>query len=147
VSAASATGRGSVVVDTMVFGAKLVPRGKATVERYRPVLAGRSVLVSFVSLAEARFGARRARWGPAKMLELAAHFASADVVWPGDDLTDVYADLRNQCERAGHGLGAKIHEADRWIAATAVWLGVPLVSDDRIFREIDGLEVLTQPPG
>lgn len=46
----------------------------------------------------------------------------------------MYAQLRADCEAAGHALGQKEHTADRWIAATAIRLGIPLVSNDRIFR-------------
>ena len=42
-------------------------------------------------------------------------------------------------KRAGHGLGQRDHDADRWIAATALRLGVPLVSNDRIFERVPGL--------
>jgi predicted nucleic acid-binding protein len=54
----------------------------------------------------------------------------------GPELVTVYAMLRVACERAGHALAQREHTADRWIAATAVRLGVPLVSDDRIFEEL-----------
>jgi predicted nucleic acid-binding protein len=45
--------------------------------------------------------------------------------------------------RTGHGLRQKQHEADRWIAATALWLQVPLVSHDSIFAKVKDLELLT----
>jgi predicted nucleic acid-binding protein len=35
------------------------------------------------------------------------------------------------------------HDADRWIAAIAVRLGIPLVSNDSIFRDVPGLELET----
>ena len=50
-----------------------------------------------------------------------------------------YADLRVACERAGHALGQRDHDADRWIAATALRHGIPLVSNDRIFEGNPGL--------
>ena len=53
------------------------------------------------------------------------------------------AELRFSSERAGHGLGHKIHEADRWIAGTGIRLDVDLVSDDSIFRGIPSLTVRT----
>jgi predicted nucleic acid-binding protein len=52
--------------------------------------------------------------------------------------------LRAWCVRAGHGLGQKDHEADRWVAATAIWLGVPLVAHDAIFANVKGLQLLTR---
>ncbi|MGH9178459.1 MAG: hypothetical protein ACRD0N_07885 [Acidimicrobiales bacterium] len=53
--------------------------------------------------------------------------------------------LRVACERAGHALGQPEHDADRWIAATAVQLGIPLVSDDRLFTGTPGLVFETAP--
>lgn len=53
----------------------------------------------------------------------------------------VCAELRASRGRAGHGLGHKIHEADRWIAATALRLEIDLASDDAIFRDVPGLTV------
>jgi predicted nucleic acid-binding protein len=55
----------------------------------------------------------------------------------------VCADLRSRSEQAGRALGQKLHEADRWIASTAIMLGADLVSDDGIFRDIPGLNVLS----
>jgi hypothetical protein len=46
---------------------------------------------------------------------------------------------------AGHALGQKIHEADRWIAASAIRLGVELVSDDSVFTDVPALTVLSRP--
>jgi hypothetical protein len=52
--------------------------------------------------------------------------------------------LRCWCVRAGHALGQKDHEADRWVAATAMWLGVPVVAHDAIFANVEGLNLLTK---
>jgi hypothetical protein len=41
-------------------------------------------------------------------------------------------------------LGQKEHEADRWVAATALWLQVPLAAHDRIFANVNNLELLTK---
>jgi len=51
--------------------------------------------------------------------------------------------LRFECERLGHALGQKLHEADRWIAATAIAGGLDLVSDDKVFVGTPGLSLLT----
>jgi predicted nucleic acid-binding protein len=52
--------------------------------------------------------------------------------------------LRAQCVKAGHGLGQKDHEADRWVGATAMWLDIPLVAHDAIFAHVEGLTLLTK---
>lgn len=44
--------------------------------------------------------------------------------------------MRTWCVRNGHGLEAKDHEADRWVAAAAVAEKLPLASEDAIFDGI-----------
>ena len=63
------------------------------------------------------------------------------IVQPDDQLMQTCAELRADCERAGLALGQKIHEADRWIASTAMRLGVELISDDGAFQNVPGLVV------
>ena len=132
-----------VVVDTGVFGARLTPSGRILAARYRPILEGRPAIISFVTAAELGYGARLAGWGPQRLQRLELEIARAEVVWAGPALAEAYASLRAWCVRTGHGLGQKEHEADRWVAATAVWLQVPLVSHDAIFTNVKDLDLLT----
>ena len=136
--------RGPVVVDTGVFGARLAPSGRLLAALYRPMLEGRPAVISFVTVAELEYGARLAGWGPDRLRRLEYEVGRAEIVWPGPHLTEVYATLRAWCARTGHGLGQKEHEADRWVAATALWLQVPLVAHDRIFANVNNLELLTK---
>ena len=117
--------------------------GAALEARYHRHLAGRPALVSFVTLVEVRYGAIWQSWGTARLRLLAAHLAQAEIAWPHEELAEVHVELRTWCRRTGHGLAGKEHEADRWIAATAMWLGLPLVSDDKIFLDVEGLTVLS----
>lgn len=129
----------TVVVDTNVFSTDLVRSTRPLLELYAPLLAGRQFLISFQTVAEIEFGVRRREWGPERMRRVAKHVGSAEVVWPGPELLRACVDLRVACERAGHALAQRDHDADRWIAATAVHLGVPLVSHDGIFKGVPGL--------
>ncbi len=134
--------RGPIVVDTDVFGADLVP-GSTLADLYEPIIVGRPAFISFQTVAELRFGALRRHWGETRMRRLDARIAEAEVVYPGPDLVFVYAQLRADCERIGHALSQRVHDADLWIAATAVRLGVPLVSNDGIFNRVPGLDIET----
>lgn len=136
--------RGPVVIDTGVFAARLTPSGSLLAARYRSVLEGRPAVVSFVTVAELGYGARLAGWGPGRLRRLEYEIARAEIVWPGPNLVEAYASLRTWCVRTGHGLGQKEHEADRWVAATAIWLQVPLVAHDGIFAAVKDLELLTK---
>jgi hypothetical protein len=55
----------------------------------------------------------------------------------------VCAQLRADCARAGHALGDKLHDGDRWIASAAIRLGLPLVSHDALFKGAPGLQLIT----
>ncbi len=131
--------RTAVVVDTNVFGATLLERTAWLVDLYGPVIRGRPVVISFQTVGELHFGAVRRGWGQARLLALDARIAASEVVHSTTALALAYARLRVACERAGHALGQRDHDADRWIAATAIHLGIPLVSHDGIFRDVPGL--------
>ena len=77
------------------------------------------------------------------MLKLEAKLGRVEIVHTGPELIQVYARLRTACANAGHALAQREHNADRWIAATAVRLGLPLVSNDGIFRAVPGLSLET----
>lgn len=136
--------RSLVVVDTGVFGANLAPAGQALTFAYRPLLHECRMAISFTTDAELRFGATLANWGQRRLQRLDTAIGRAKTIWPGPDLVHRYVSLRTWCARSGHGLGQKDHEADRWVAATALWLNVPLVAHDGIFFDVDGLELLTR---
>jgi predicted nucleic acid-binding protein len=81
------------------------------------------------------------------MLRLEAKVQRVEVVYSGPELVAKYAQLRADCEAAGHALAQKAHTADRWIAATAIRLGLPLVSNDGIFSGAPGLQLETLRSG
>lgn len=79
------------------------------------------------------------------MRRLEARIDEAETVHSGPQLVLIYAQLRVECEHVGHGLHQREHDADRWIAATAMGLGIPLVSNDGIFKDTPGLVLQTAP--
>ena len=109
------------------------------------MLAGRNILISFITVAELRYGALRAGWGAKRRNELEETIDTAKIVWPGHGLASEYAALRAECVAAGHGLAEKSNEADRWVAATARYVKVPLVSHDGVFVDAPGIDLLTVP--
>lgn len=131
--------RGPIVIDADVFSADL--SDTALIEVYEPIIVGRPAFLSFQTVAELRFGALRRGWGQVRMRKLDAKIATAEIVHSGDELVATYARLRADCVQLGHALGQREHDADRWIAATAFRLGIPLVSNDRIFEGAPGLRL------
>lgn len=141
-------GRSSaVVVDTMVVSALVnAHRHRAPAARFRAVIADRPIVVSFATVTEMRYGALKAGWGELRRRGLERDLTRLVVVQPDDQLMRTCAEVRVECERAGHPLGQKIHEADRWIAATAIRMGIELVSDDTVFAGVEGLVLAEGPP-
>lgn len=103
-------------------------------------------MISFVTVAELRFGARLAEWGTRRLARLEHQLEQVAAIWPVEESTliEAYVRLRTWCVKIGHGLGQKDHEADRWIAATALWLDLPLVAHDSIFTNVPELRLLTR---
>lgn len=131
----------AVVVDTMIASAWLGVRHSRRKARWAAVLEPVAWVLPFTVVAEMRFGAEVAGWGARRRGVLGRLIARAGVVPALAEVTDAYVDLRTWCVREGHGLGAKDHEADRWVAAVAVAGQLPLASEDAIF---DGLPHLAR---
>lgn len=133
-----------VVIDTMVASALLRRErrpGEAT--PYDSLVRGRRLVVSFATVAELRFGALNAGWGGLRMRALSRSLSALTVVEPAGDVVQRWAELRVECSRLGHPLGQKVHDSDRWIAATALARDLELVSDDKVFEAVRGLRLLT----
>lgn len=96
-----------------------MPHGRTLASGYGPLVDGSPVVISFVTVAELEYGDRRADWG----------HAPNRGPW---------------CVKNGLVLGHKDHEADRWVAATTLLLGIPLVSHDLIFARVNLLDLITR---
>jgi tRNA(fMet)-specific endonuclease VapC len=136
------------VIDTMIATAILVgTRNTVTadiLQRYEHHLRGISVVLAFATVCELRYGALKGGWGSKRINSMESWFNKVSIVLPDNDLVNVCATLRFECEQQGHGLRDKIHDSDRWIASTAIRYEVPLISDDTVFRGAPRLNLLQQ---
>ena len=130
----------AIVVDTMIASAWLGSKQSARQTRWQPVLSRSTWVLPFVVVAEMPFGAEVAGWGARRRGVLDRLVIASKVMPPLVEVTDAYVDLRTWCVRTGHGLGAKDHEADRWVAAVALAAKLPLASEDSIFDEVPDLK-------
>lgn len=132
----------AVVVDTMAVSALVnATRQPEPASEYSALIAGRPIVISFATVTELRYGAPKAGRGQLRKRALERDLTHFVVVQPDDRLISICADLRASCEAAGHALGQKLHEADRWIAATALRLQLELISDDAVFQDVPSLAV------
>lgn len=122
-----------VLVDTDVVSYAL--RGDSRSELYRPYLQGRDLLVSFITVAELHRGALVRAWGPDRRRRLEHYLTRFGLVGFDRTLCLVWATMMAAAAN------------DSWIAATALYAGIPLVTNNqRHFAGIDGLQVISEAP-
>ncbi|MGH8900916.1 MAG: PIN domain-containing protein [Egibacteraceae bacterium] len=135
---------GPVVVDTNVFGSRMVPSSRSGIgPLYDPYLIGRRIVIASQTVAELRYWALKAGWSEKNRERMEQRIRQVAVVGVDDDLAWTYAELKDRCVRSGHALGQKPHDGDRWIAATAIRYEIPLISHDGVFKNVPGLSLIT----
>ena len=128
---------GRTVVDTNVFSYLMeeTPLG----ESYRALLIGCIPCIACVTPEESYYGAAKKKWGEKRRGELEAHIADCVLLPTNLDVARVSGRIRAERDRKGR----PISRPDAWIAATALWHRLPLVSHDGDVLGIDGLWVVT----
>ena len=139
------------VADTQLVSAILVGRRRnreaGLLDRYASHIRGKSLVLSFATVCELRYGCLKAGWAPARTERMETWFREvAAIVMPDNDLVTLL------CEPAGYlppewpCSERQDSRHDRWIASTAIRYKIPLISDDQIFRDIPGLDLLQERP-
>jgi predicted nucleic acid-binding protein len=104
------------------------------------ILRGSELVVSFMTLAEMRQGALDANWGPRKRDVLEAYLSDFSVLHSDSLLCSTWAALRNESTPKGRQMSS----ADAWIAATALVLSTPPVTNNpKDYRHLDGLQLIS----
>jgi predicted nucleic acid-binding protein len=130
-----------LVVDTGVFSASLSKRRRAEFEPLITKLVGHQLFLGAPTVAELRFGAINASWGPPRRLRIEQAITRATVIPVSDTLLTRIAELRYSWRAAGHALADRTHTSDLWIAASAIHIGAPLVTADSVFVNTPGLNL------
>lgn len=108
--------------------------------RYVTMIRAAELIVSFMTLAEMRQGALHANWGPRKCDVLEAYLADFSVLHSDNLLCSTWAAVRNESVRKGNPMSS----ADAWIAATALVLAAPLVTNNpKDYLHVDTLQLLS----
>ena len=109
--------------------------------RYVEIIRGSELVLSFMTLAEMRQGALDANWGQRKCDVLEAYLT---VLHSDSRLCSTWAAVRNE---SGHK-GRQMSSADAWIAATALVLSAPLVTNNpKDYRHLDKLQLVSASGG
>jgi len=127
-----------VLVDTDVFS--LFFRRDPLAESYASLVAGHTLCLSFMTVAELDYGALKAGWGIRRRFELEGRIASFTVYYPDRELCERWGEVMAESRKLGRPMGF----ADAWIAATALELGCPLATHNASdFEALQALELLT----
>lgn len=134
----------AAVVDTDVFSHLYVVRNSVDrrVPRWRELLTGRRVVISFQTRSEVLAGALANGWGDRRLARLSEILHQTPTIRVDDEVIVAHATLLAECRRAGHPLQAKDHTGDRWVAACAIAKGVDLLAGDTIYEGAPGVRLL-----
>jgi predicted nucleic acid-binding protein len=131
----------AVVVDSDV-ASFFVNDDPVRLPRYEPHLQSRGVIIPFAALAEMLFGAEIKNWGPLRRGDIDAFVRKGSVHYPNRRVCELWAESRTLAQRVGKPLPPQ----DAWVAATALYLGVPLVTHNaRHYAGVPQLQVITEP--
>ena len=137
-------GAGPVLVDTDVFSKVFVQSPRDDIGRaWVAALAGRTVVIAVQTEVELRVWPLLRKWGEKRTADLIERIASVPAIQINELVQAAYVDLTVWAKESGHGIGAKDHTADRWIAATALAHRLELAAIDGIYDEIERLTRLS----
>jgi len=129
----------ALMVDTNVVS--YVMRGDTRAKLYLPHLQGKLLSISFITVGEMFYGAKKKRWGEKKRRQLETTLRNFVVIPYDNEIAWCYARVVTERERKGRPID--LHDA--WIAACALRHGVSLVTHNAPdFEEITGLQVITE---
>jgi hypothetical protein len=130
-----------VVVDTDVVS--YLFKSHPTAFQYLPDLTDRTLVISFMTMAELDRWVLEARWGEARRKRLREYLERFAVLPYDRDLCAKWAEVTV----AAQARGRRIDCADAWIAATALLTGAPLITHNRgDYLGVPGLTLVSHGP-
>jgi tRNA(fMet)-specific endonuclease VapC len=129
----------AVVLDTDIVS--YLYKRDTRAELYRQHLNDPPFIISFMSLAELRRWTLERNWGERRRHELEEYLSRYLVIHSEDQICARWAEAMNTARSNGHPIAAP----DAWIAATASFLDVPLVTHNgRHYTGVSGLRVISE---
>ena len=129
----------AVVLDTDIVS--YLYKRDTRAELYRQHLNDPPFIISFMSLAELRRWTLERNWGERRKQELEEYLARYFVIHSEEQICTRWAEAMNSARSSGRPIGA----SDAWIAATALFLDVPLLTHNgRHYSGVAGLRVISE---
>ena len=139
-----------MLLDTDVFSRVFVgPRQHQQAQQWSSLLSGRTIVIAVRTSVELLAWPRIRGWGTTRTAQLVTRVASVQTVPVTQEVQAAFVDLRVWGRQNAHAIHAKVHTADRWVAATGVAYGLePDIVGQRISRcDADRLVVRRCRPG
>src|SRR5262245_26601384 len=128
----------TIVVDTDVVSFQFKRDSRAAL--YDRFLAGQTLALSFMTVAELDRWMLQKRWGRLRCQRMEQHLRNFVIVFADRNLCRWWAEVCNRARSAGY----TILSADAWIAAVALAMDAPLVTHNSAdYQGIRGLTVLS----
>jgi tRNA(fMet)-specific endonuclease VapC len=126
-----------LVVDTDV--ASYIFKWHPAAAGYVRLLREHAADLSFMSVAEMWSGALHANWGTRRLDLLHQYLSDFTICYPDRSLCIIWAEVKLDSTRKGNPISAQ----DAWIAATAIYLEEPLLTNNhQHFLHVTGLELV-----
>jgi predicted nucleic acid-binding protein len=127
------------VIDTDVWS--YLYKASDEAKLYGPHLFGNVLVISFQTQAELLRGVITAGWGARRRQHLESRLKRYVIEHSSDALSLRWAEAMDSARRNGRPIAA----ADAWVAATALHLGVPLITHNKNhFIGVDDLTVISE---
>ncbi len=129
-----------ILVDTDVYSYLGKP-GSRNASLYTAHTEGKRIALSFITIGELYFGARKSNWSEDRIGDLADRLRSVAIVPYDIEVCKVYGEIKAKLVLAGK----RIEDNDLWIAACAIRHSIPLVSNNRKhFERVPGLILVSE---
>jgi tRNA(fMet)-specific endonuclease VapC len=129
----------ALLLDTDVFSYLNKP-GDTRGDLYRPLVKGKTIALSFISVGELYFWTVKKNWGPKRIAQLEQHIKAAVIVPYDLELCREFARVK-----ASLAPGRVIPSNDVWIATCAIRHSIPLATHNyKHFEGIPRLRLLTE---
>lgn len=127
------------VIDTDIFSFLLKKDTRA--ELYKPHLDGQFLFLSFMTVAELERWANLYNWGQNKINLLENSLKRYVIQHSNLDICKIWGEIMTESKRGG----LNVSISDAWIAATAITLQIPLVTNnEKDFQKINGLTIISE---
>ncbi|OGN90293.1 MAG: hypothetical protein A2158_06615 [Chloroflexi bacterium RBG_13_46_14] len=125
----------NLLLDTSVFSL-LLKKNDSRAALYKPDIQGKILSISFVTVGELYRWAYTHNWGPLRLQQLEDWLHKVVVI-------NTHEEIAKQWARIQSIPGQRHPDNDAWVAACALVHGCILVTHDRDYQNIPGLQIIS----